>query len=125
MKFTAAGWHSWLTESGIQDLIHRAGPVALEIEGDVREAELLQINDKLFAERQIKEPGDFFCTDLDPRGSFVMETNAKIPEPPVAQKCFRPIHTGKVFARDPRSVREPGGKTGKRRLIPRRESKVL
>ncbi len=108
-----------------QGFVHRARAVSLEVERDVRKAELLQMAYHRVAEFRVKEAGDFFGADLDAGGSLIVEADSEESESAVTQKCLGTVDAGEVFAGNAGAVGETGGEAGECGLVPRGKVEVL
>src|SRR5262249_37322504 len=106
------------------DLVHRAGPVALEVERHIRKPQLLEPMYQRTPELAVQDARELGLSDLDPRRRRVVMPDAEIPEAGVPEKRLRSVDPSKGFLRD----REPVGKArreaGERSFFPCREAQL-
>ena len=108
---------------GREDLVERARAEAAEIERDVGEAELLAERDDPVAHPGGDDPRQVVGVELEP-GDRVVEPDADLAEPEVAQAILERVDAAQPLGRDLRAVREPRRQARELRLVPRAQAEL-
>ena len=102
---------------GRQGVVHAAGVITGQIEGDIGEAVVFQRADDVGAQRIVLQTGDVGCGELD-AGQVAMGTHAQLAEAERAQIVFCSVDAGQPLSRQRITVGKAGGQAGGGRFVP-------
>src|ERR1700742_2636685 len=105
------GEHRGLNLGERQDVVHRAGAVALGVERDVEEAERLERGGDLVEGLDRERAGQLGPGDLD-AGEVAVVTDADLAEAERVQGLLGALHLAEVLAGDRAAVLDAAGEAG-------------
>src|SRR5581483_8620415 len=106
---------------GTEGLVHAARAEALQVEGDVQEAERLQLRRDLTVEVRLEQTRHLAGGQLD-AGELLMVANAHVAEAEAAQVLFCLVDPGELLHGNNLPIGDAGREAGERRLVPGRDA---
>src|SRR5467141_958812 len=101
-----------------EPLVETAGPVALQVEGNVPVPDGLELADDGGAHVRLEGTPHLVAPNLDSR-EFVVMTEPEHAEPQVAECPLSALDDAELLIGDFRVIRNTGGQTRRRRFVPR------